>query len=213
MKIVLAKYQGNHTTIQVELAVQNWYFAFLFIQVFLIVTVSSSIFTIIKEISQTPGQTPNILAENIPKASNFFFSYLLLQAFGTSGGTLLQILGLILAALFKPFQTTPRQKWKTAISLNAMQWGTLFPVITNLAVITISYATIAPLILPWALILFVLFWIVYRYNLIFVLDPVSDSGGLPFPKAINHLFTGLYVMEICRKYHNILQNPRLILLE
>jgi len=196
---VFAKYQGNHTTIQVELAVQNWYFGFLFVQIFLVVSISNTVTSIIEKVGKTPEMTPEILAQNIPKASNFFFSYLLIQAFGTSGGTLLQITGLALAALFKPFKTTARDKWKTAVSLNPMQWGTLFPIVTNLAVIMLVYSTIAPLILPWALILFCLFWVVYRYNLIFVLDPASDSGGLPFPKAINQLFTGIYVMEICCK--------------
>lgn len=44
---------------------------------------------------------------------------------------------------------------------------------------------------------FSLFWLVYRYNTLYVTKFRFDTGGLLFPKAINQLFTGLYVMELC----------------
>ena len=44
---------------------------------------------------------------------------------------------------------------------------------------------------------FGLFWIVYRYNTLYVTKFRFDTGGLLFPTAINQLFTGLYVMELC----------------
>lgn len=43
---------------------------------------------------------------------------------------------------------------------------------------------------------FGLFWFVYRYNTLYVTKFRFDTGGLLFPKAINQLFTGLYVMEL-----------------
>lgn len=47
------------------------------------------------------------------------------------------------------------------------------------------------------IITFALFWITYRYNTLYVTVFRFDTGGLLFPKAINQLFTGLYVMELC----------------
>ncbi len=44
---------------------------------------------------------------------------------------------------------------------------------------------------------FSLFWVAYRYNTLYVTVFRFDTGGLLFPKAINQLFTGLYVMELC----------------
>lgn len=43
---------------------------------------------------------------------------------------------------------------------------------------------------------FGLFWFVYRYNTLYVTKFRFDTGGLLFPRAINQLFTGIYVMEI-----------------
>lgn len=59
------------------------------------------------------------------------------------------------------------------------------------------YSVISPLILIFNIITFSLFWLVYRYNTLYVTKFRFDTGGLLYPKAINQLFTGLYVMELC----------------
>lgn len=58
------------------------------------------------------------------------------------------------------------------------------------------YSVIAPLILVFNIITFGLFWFVYRYNTLYVTKFRFDTGGLLFPRAINQLFTGVYVMEV-----------------
>ena len=92
---------------------------------------------------------------------------------------------------------TARDKFTRATSLMEIKWGTFFPVYTNLACIGIVYSVISPLILLFNIVTFSLFWMVYRYNLLFVVNFRFDTGGLLFPRAINQLFTGLYVMEAC----------------
>ena len=132
----LAKIQGDYTGMAVELSVQKYYFAFLFVQVFLVISISSGITTIISQITREPQSVPAILAQNLPKASNYFFSYLLLQALSVSAGDLVQIGGLIESFLLAPIlDNTARQKWHRQTNLPNMQWGTFFPVYTNLACI------------------------------------------------------------------------------
>lgn len=53
------------------------------------------------------------------------------------------------------------------------------------------------MILVFCIVTFALFWIVYRYNTLYVTKFRFDTGGLLFPTAINQLFVGLYVMELC----------------
>lgn len=133
---LLAKTQGDHTGMAVELSVQQYYFAFLFVQVFLVVSISSGITTVIQQISNSPQSIPSILAENLPKASNYFFSYLLLQALSTSAGALVQVTALLEWFVLAPLMdSTARQKWRRQTKLPDMQWGTFFPVYTNFACI------------------------------------------------------------------------------
>ena len=42
-----------------------------------------------------------------------------------------------------------------------------------------------------------LFWFVYRYNILFVYDLDIDTKGLVYPRALQQLFVGLYIAEIC----------------
>ena len=132
----LSKTQGDYTGMAVELSVQRYYFAFLFVQVFLVVSISSGITTVIGQLANSPQSAPAILAQNLPKASNYFFSYLLLQALTVSAGALVQIMGLIEWFILAPlFDSTAREKWRRQINLPNMQWGSFFPVYTNLACI------------------------------------------------------------------------------
>lgn len=129
----LSKTQGVSTGMAVELTVQNYYFAFLFVQLFLVVSVASSFSTIFDSITDLISW-PNILAQNIPKSSNYFFSYMILQALSVSAGALVQIWNLISWFLLAPIlDNTARMKWARTTNLSQMQWGTFFPVYTTLA--------------------------------------------------------------------------------
>lgn len=129
----LSRTQGLHTGMGIELTVQNYYFAFLFVQLFLVVTIASSFSSIIHNVTDVTSW-PELLAQNIPVASNYFFSYMILQAMSVSAGALLQIFQLVSWFILAPWlDTTGRMKWARTTNLNQMQWGTFFPVYTTLA--------------------------------------------------------------------------------
>ncbi|KAK9456630.1 hypothetical protein V1511DRAFT_494867 [Dipodascopsis uninucleata] len=195
---ILARQRGNSTGVLVELTVQNGYFAFLFVQVFLVITIASSITTVIQQLTKNPTSIASLLASNLPKASNFFFSYLILQGLTVSAGALLRIGPLLMQKVLGPLMdNTARQKFTRATKLVAVKWGTFYPIYTNMGAIGLVYTIISPLIIPMCLIAFTLFYIAYRYEFLFCHYNQIDSSGLYFPRAINQLFTGVYVMELC----------------
>jgi hypothetical protein len=193
----LAGFQGVPTGMSIELNVQGFYFAFLFVQLFLVITIASSIFNVFEDISGNPGEVAYILARNIPRAANYFFSYLILQALSVSAGALAQVAQLAIWFLLRPIvDNTARQKFNRQLNLQTVNWGTFFPVYTNLACIGLIYSVISPLVMVFNIITFSLFWVTYRYQTLYVNNFRFDTGGLLFPKAVNQLFTGIYVMEI-----------------
>ena len=140
---LLAQLQGDHTGMIVEMSVQSYYFAFLFVQVFLIVSISSGITSIIPEIINNPISIPSLLASNLPKASNYFFSYMLLQALSVSSGALAQISSLVSWYVLAPLlDSTARQKWARQVNLPTVHWGSFFPVYSNLACIGMSHPSV-----------------------------------------------------------------------
>ncbi|WYZ45286.1 hypothetical protein EsH8_VIII_000602 [Colletotrichum jinshuiense] len=200
----LALFRGVKTGSQKTEFVQRFYFVFLFIQVFLVVSVTSFFATSFDTLRsnfeelQSVGNILNILAENLPRASNYFFSYMLLQALSVSSGTLLQIGALITwYVLARILDSTARAKWKRNTTLSKIAWGQFFPVYTNFACIALVYSVVAPLISLFAVLTFGLLWFAQRYSMLYITRFETDTGGVLYPRAINQTFTGLYVMEAC----------------
>ena len=195
---LMAKLGGDPTHSAVELTVQNSYFGFQIVQVFLVATLGSAASSVGGKIAANPASAVSVLAENLPLASNFFLSWFVLQGLGVVSGILLSLVGLIVFMLLgKLLDKTPRKMYKRWISLSGLGWGTLMPVYTNLFVIAICYAAIAPLVLGFAVVGLSLFYIAYRYNLLFVSNATIDTKGRIYPRALQQVFVGLYVAELC----------------
>ncbi|KAK9434064.1 hypothetical protein V1505DRAFT_361229 [Lipomyces doorenjongii] len=194
---LMARLAGAPSHSLVELHVQNSYFAFQVIQVFLVTTIASSASSVVTQIIDHPSSATSLLATNLPKASNFFISYLLLQGLSIGGGILLQIVGLILFRIMSFLDNTPRKMYNRWSSLSAIGWGTLFPVYTNLAVIAITYSIISPVVLLFSGVGFAVLYVAYLYNLMYVYQPPLDLTGLGYPRALWQTFTGLYLALVC----------------
>ena len=152
----------------------------------------------VTQIISNPGSATSLLAQNLPKSSNFYIAYLLLQGLAIAGGALVQIVGLILFyVLGKLFDNTPRKMWTRWNILSGLGWGTVFPIYTNLAVIAITYSLMAPLILIFAAGAFGLLYFAYLHNFLYVYNQSIDTGGMVFPRAIWQSFTGIYLLEVC----------------
>ncbi|XXG98768.1 hypothetical protein Hte_005098 [Hypoxylon texense] len=193
-----AKLSGEPSLSRVELFTQNAYFAFQLIQVFLITTASSAASAVGAQIASNPASVTTLLATNLPKASNFYISYFIVQGLGVASGVLSQVVGFaIFTIMYKFLSGTPRALYKKWANLSAISWGSVLPVYTNIAVISITYAAIAPLMLGFATIGLSLFYLAWRYNVFFVTDTNIDTRGLIYPRALQQLFAGVYIAELC----------------
>lgn len=133
---LMAKLGGKPSLSSIELRVQNSYFFFQVIQVFLITTISSSASAAVASIIANPSSVLSLLSSSLPKASNFYISYFILQGLAISSGAVLQIVGVILFKLLGKFlDTTPRKMYNRFITLSGLGWGTVFPLYTLLTVI------------------------------------------------------------------------------
>jgi calcium permeable stress-gated cation channel len=118
---------------------------------------------------------------------------------GTAGG-FLRIAPLVIyyVKLFL-LGSTPRSVYNIKYGPVKTNWGTQFPQTSLIVVISLGYMIISPIIngLAWAT--FVLFYFLNKYHFIWVNDQpsTSDTGGLFFPKALQHVFVGLYIQQIC----------------
>jgi hypothetical protein len=87
LRFVVAS-QKVATRSAIEFLVQNYYFAFLFLHLFLNVSISSGLTAVVYQLVSNVRSISTLLAQNLPKASNYFLSYLLLQSFFVGAITL-----------------------------------------------------------------------------------------------------------------------------
>jgi calcium permeable stress-gated cation channel len=107
---LLANLQGQYLHQAVEKSVQLYYFAFLFVQIFFVVSLSAGIATIIEQLPIIQS-VPAVLAKSLPKASNYFFLYITIYTIGTVTASLLQINTVLQLGILSPvLDQTPRQK-------------------------------------------------------------------------------------------------------
>ena len=126
---LMAKWGGDPTLSAIELTVQNSYFAFQVVQVFLVATLGSAATAVVQSVSKNPANAPKLLANKIPLASNFYLCYFILQGLGVVGNILLALVGLVVFMLLgKLLDKTPRKMYKRWISLSGLGWGTVFPI-------------------------------------------------------------------------------------
>ena len=63
--------------------------------------------------------------------------------------------------------------------------------------IGIIFSVVASFVLVFVVITFSLFWLAFRYNIIYVSMSRDETDGLLYPTALNQLFTRIYTIELC----------------
>ncbi|CAN9245446.1 unnamed protein product [Alternaria alternata] len=190
----LVRKQGICSKSQIDLKIQDYYFCFLFVQVTLVVSLAAGLTAIANEIARGASLAAT-LAKNLPKASNYFLSYLLLQALSLSAGSLLRTDRLLGKFVLGPMFDKSVTQMVVRRRGPDLQWGTFVPVFTNLSCIGLLYAIISPIILPFQVLTIGLFWVIYSHSRVLLTE--HDHGGLFYPKALKHLLASLYLMQVC----------------
>ncbi|QDS73921.1 hypothetical protein FKW77_007673 [Venturia effusa] len=197
LRAMTNKTRGALTESEGERSLQLWYFVFLLIELLIIPTLSAGLGATIQDLIETPGNVTNILAKNLPRASNYYFSFLIVQALSISASSITQTIRLFNFYVLGG-TNTPDSVFAKLSFTNRTRIGSNIPWYTTFAVIGLVYSVIAPLILIFMLITFSLFWTVIKNNILYVIRTGDvDGGGLFFPSAINQTFTGLYLLEVC----------------
>ena len=136
----MASTAGVPTLSLIELYSQNCFFAFQLIQVFLITTLTSAASGAAAQIVEDPTKAESLLAKNLPTASNFYISYILVQCLGFGASLLVHASTYFQMHVLQRLTSKPTRLWERWHRLRQVHWGRIFPVYTNLGVIGTSLA-------------------------------------------------------------------------
>ena len=168
------------------------YFTFQVINVFLVTTIAGSVIDCVKEIYQDPSSAFELLGTSLPKMGGYFTNYLIMKAFIGLGMEIMRIPAMCSAAVKYVFTSnvTPRERRAQPLfgSVRAMSNPGWFPFSkiyaqdVLLVVLCASYACIAPLLLAGGLCYFAGASFVYKHQMLYVYEPIYETGGRWWPK-------------------------------
>ncbi|PPJ59053.1 hypothetical protein CBER1_01701 [Cercospora berteroae] len=193
----IAKLSGEPTIPQAELKTQAWFMVFQVVQVFLVTTFSSGAAAVATKIAKDPRSAPDLLASSLPKASNFYLTYFILQGTTSAASNLLDYSELFEYLFYEyVWNKTPREKFQTYAQMRGTPWAAWLPKFTNFLIIATAYACIQPLIIGFAAIGVALFYFSYKYNLLYVRQTKIDTKGEAYKRALQQMPTGIYLAEL-----------------
>lgn len=193
---LLTKFEGISSHALIKYSVQNKFYWFSFVTVFLGTALSSGILPAINELKQNPGSVVSILGVAIPGSATFFINYILLLSLIGPALELLQI-GSVAFKLLLPkiSDMTPR----ALFLLNQVpdfDFGLRYSPVSMIFLFGLVFSTINPLVAVAAAFYFVVSYFVFGIQLLNVYKLSVDTGGQYYPRALFTILTGLIVAQL-----------------
>ena len=157
---------------------------------FLLTTISGSVVNSIEEILQEPASTFSLLGGSLPRVCAFFCCYVFMKAFA---GLPLELCRGVAAAqqtlkrLIYPSATQQDRKHAFLWVERHRRAGLVFLWEVRrqdllVVVVMMVYVVMSPVVLVPGLLFFSIGSVVYRHQLLFVYEPLFESGGLLWPR-------------------------------
>lgn len=175
------------------------YFYILVLNVFLASIAAGTFITLynsVRDIVDDPLSFIRLLAARLPTQVNFFINYMAVNMVITNLIPLLQPVRFFLRAVtlhcMRP-KTYTRRNWLR--QFNWFHYHEEYPMQLLYFTITIAYSSLAPLIVPFALILFAVKYLIGAYLSLYVFKRRGESYGLHWPVVFNRLIVGMLLYQ------------------
>jgi len=199
---LFSKIQGIPLITHIELNTFKRYWLFAVINGFLVITFASGLAPALSQIFNEPGGTtriPQTLATQLPSASIYFLTFVITSGLSIAGKQLSQTISVVVYKIKSLLGgSTPRKVFQLEYNLPSTNYLKVWPDVSLLAVLGIVYSCIQPIITLLCLFIFALYYVAFKYLYVYVYDQpdANETCGLFWPKAVNHLFVGLYIEHI-----------------
>ncbi|KAI5477633.1 DUF221 domain containing membrane protein [Pseudohyphozyma bogoriensis] len=191
----LSVFQGLSARSWVEYSLmKKYHLSILFTTLFVFIT--SSTYSLLQEISESPAGVLTKLATTLPGARNFFVSYVMLSGLAIMPLQLLELAVIIPRFFFKLFITRTPRDYAELNAPPTLNLGTVYPQALLIFTLGVTYSIISPLILPFATLYFAMGYLVYKYKLLFVYYRPYESRGQAWPLAFNRIALGLVIFQV-----------------
>ncbi|XP_019190575.1 PREDICTED: CSC1-like protein ERD4 [Ipomoea nil] len=174
--LFLSKAEGIPSQSHATRAASGKYFYFIVLNVFIGVTVGSTLFDTLKSL-QHKSSIVSLLGKSLPGSATFFLTYVAMKFFVGYGLELSRIVPLIMFHLKRKYMCETDAELKEAWSPGDLGYETRFPKDMLILTICLCYSVITPLIIPFGAVYFGFGWLVLRNQALKVYVPSFESYG------------------------------------
>ncbi|CAH9076424.1 unnamed protein product [Cuscuta epithymum] len=194
--LFLSKAEGIPSQSHVTRAASGKYFYFSVLNVFIGVTVGSTLFDTLKSIEDDPNKLVPLLAQSLPGSATFFLTYVALQFFVGYGLELSRIVPLVIFHLKRKYMCKTEAEIKEAWTPGDLGYATRFPGDMLILTICLCYSVIAPIIIPFGAVYFGLGWLLLRNQALKVYVPSFESYGQMWPHMHTRILAALVLYQL-----------------
>ncbi|KAK6150094.1 hypothetical protein DH2020_017619 [Rehmannia glutinosa] len=194
--LFLSKAEGIPSESHAQRAASGKYFYFSVLNVFIGVTLGSTLFSTLKDIKDDPDSIVTLLANSLPGSATFFLTFVALKFFVGYGLELSRIIPLIIYHIKKKYLCKNEAELKEAWAPGDLGYATKIPGDMLIVTIVLCYSVIAPLILPFGVLYFGLGWLVLRNQVLKVYVPKYETYGRMWPHMFIRIMASLILYQV-----------------
>lgn len=194
--LMLSKAEGIVSESHAVRSASGKYFYFIVFNIFLGVTIGGTLFESLKQIQKQPGKLVDILATSLPKTATFFISFVALKIFVGYGLELTRLVPLVIYHIKRRFLCKTEAEVREAWAPGGFSYATRVPNDMLVMTISLSYAILAPMIIPFAILYFAVGWIVLRNQALNVYVPSYESNGRMWPHIQIRIIAALILSQL-----------------
>jgi hypothetical protein len=169
----------------------RWYFWFLYVFVLFMSIIGSNPVTTASDLAEDPATIPTVIADQLPKFTNFYISLIILQV-STHVLNMVRHMQVIKYLVFRPVfgekeakkMVEPEDQDFNGIGSRSARW-------INTMILGLVFCQIQPLLLVYTAVHFVVCKFVYGHLFVFAEDRKGDVGGGIFQDQLWHMQLGL----------------------
>ncbi|KAG6546299.1 hypothetical protein Mapa_012340 [Marchantia paleacea] len=201
--LALSKAEGIISQDHLVRAACGKMYYFVVFNVFLGFTIFGTLFQSADSIKQlrSSGQFSfnsivELFGASLPPNATYFITFVALKFFVGYGLEISRLIPLVIFHLKKRFLCKTEKELADAWNPGSFSYLPSVPNDLLIITITMAYAVIAPLILPFAFAYFGIGWFVQRNQALKVYVPEYESGGRMWPHVHSRILVGLFVSQI-----------------
>lgn len=175
-----------------EAKIRTYLFLFYVVSNFFYVVITGSVLEILNRIIEDPRQIIPLLSTAVPQEATFLMKYVLINSFLGSAMGLLNVGRLLFRPLMMVGARTTRAKRNADAIFSQYPFFKMHALVQMIALISIIYSTIAPLICVVATCYYTIAYVCCKFVIMYTHRPFFETGG--------HLYTGSWYALLVAVY-------------